>query len=185
MENLEKSGDEVVKDWFHKLSLPFDVKELQSAILPLLETAEWTDTHYSQAPGTSWCKIKLPKSITEKLELSINCPVYPDYYIWKYSETKTLLIHKDNNSPGDGRTIAGCVPLVGNFENRIYTDDGLETVLDRCVYGPGDVLLLNNTKYFHGGTALDDSRISLHFYLNFFNDENRSLGELLHLHRLK
>lgn len=169
----------MIKDWFHKVSLKCSVSEILEVVSPKLRDIVWKDTHYSQAPGTTWCFLRLPEEIHDKIELSVNCPVYGDYYIWNYLNIKDLLIHKDSNEPGNARSIVGCLPLIGEFETYIYSDTDLQNPIDVCRYGPGEVLILNNMKYNHGGRVLGETRLSLHFYLDIFNSENKSLEAVL------
>lgn len=155
------------------------LEELKGEIFPQLENAAWTECHPSQAPGSAWCLLSLSKKLTENLEAAVHFKIYPDFYIWNYRDVKDLKIHRDNNAPGAARHIAGVIPLVGDFEAQVYDELDLRTPMDTCRYGPGDILFLNNTKYYHGGRVLSPTRISLHFYFDFFNTDNESLEALL------
>jgi hypothetical protein len=174
-----------LKDWFLKQKLNFDLDLLKSEVMPKIEHAEWSDARYNQAPGTKWCLLSLTGPLVTQIEESIAFPVYPDFYIWNYGEVKELLIHKDGNDPGDSRSIVGCIPLIGDFECQVYSEHDHTQPMDACRYGPGDVLILNNTKYHHGGRVLSETRLSLHFYLDFFNTEGLSLPDILRNHGLR
>lgn len=174
----------MIQDWFHKDRISGDFTELTSTILPLLETVEWFDSHPSQAPGSKWCHLQLQDSFKEKLEAATRYKIFPDFYIWNYGDIKALKIHKDVNERGELRPVAGVIPLIGRFETHAYLDEDLINPIDKCAYGPGEVLYLHNSKYFHGGRVLSDTRISLHFYFDFFNPGGDSLEELLTKHRI-
>lgn len=167
-----------IKDWFHKLPLGFPVNELRDHILPRLETATWSPSRYSQAPGTDWCLLALPEDLRQKIADHSGFPIFPDFYVWNYRKEKRLLVHKDGNDPGEFRNIVGVIPLIGDFICEVYSEEDHTSPFDQIQYGPGDLLILNNTKYFHGGRVLSETRLSLHFYLDFHNNRNLSLEQV-------
>ena len=172
-----------VKDWFHKEPLNLDINELRSKVLPLLDRESWSDCHYSQAPGSKWILLNFEQPLLESIEKATGLNIYPDFYIWNYFNVKKLKVHRDTNDWGEFRQIAGSIPLVGEFEIQVYNEDDFNKPFDSCVYGPGDFLLLNNTKYYHGGKVLSDTRISMHFYFDAHNQENLSLEDFLNRNR--
>ena len=161
-------------DTFIKLKLDFPVDELLQEIVPQMVDAEWKGGCY-QSDDSVWCMVKLKNETIEKLNRNFGVPVHTDFYIWWYRYGKELIIHKDNNSPGSGRPIVGAVSLIGDFETVIYEEDKT-TVIDKVTYGPGDFIILNNTGYYHGGKALGDTRISLHFYLDVLGDNTEIMN---------
>ena len=179
-----RAGQIMIKDWFHKESLSVDISEIKDEILPMFKDQVWSPCDYDQAPGSEWILLHFQDKLIRKLELGTGYEIYPDFYIWNYREIKTLKIHKDTNTPGDSRQIVGVIPLIGDFEVNVYDDSDLSKPIDSCSYGPGDFLILNNTKYYHGGRVLSETRVSLHFYFNFYNHDNEHLDNLLRKNRI-
>jgi len=174
----------VIKDWFHKEDFPLELlEELKAQVLSMIEGVKWEPCHPGQAPGSAWCLLRLPDELHAKIDAAVGYKTYPDFYIWNYFDIKTLKVHKDNNDPGAGRNIAGVIPLIGDFETHAYVDDDLNTPIDICQYGPGTILFLNNTKYYHGGRVLSPTRLSMHFYFDFYNRGDETMEVLLQKHR--
>ncbi len=175
----------MIEDWYHKVSLPIHlVEDLNREIFPMLEKVKWLDCDPSQAPGSVWCLLTLPEQVRKRLEAAAQYKIYPDFYIWNYRDVKILKIHKDTNAPGASRSVAGVIPLLGDFETQVYNDSDFHKPMATCQYGPGDLLFLNNTKYHHGGRVLSPTRISMHFYFDFYNTHNESLATLLKKNKL-
>jgi len=174
----------VIKDWFHKSPLEEGFSLIQAQILAMIPGATWNPCHPGQAPGSFWCHLIIDKELKLKIEELINYRVYPDFYIWNYKNIKKLKVHRDTNDRGHSREVSGILPLIGDFKTEVYHEDDLTSPIDNCVYGPGEVLFLNNTRYYHGGDVLSETRLSLHFYLDFFNEGNKTLEQLLNLNRI-
>ena len=84
-------------------------------------------------------------------------------------EKKSLPLHLDGSDQNCGKAIACCVPLIGRFRLRTYMDLEMRTPVDECIYGPGELVLINNRKYYHDGLVLDDTRLAIHCFLDFEN----------------
>ena len=170
----------MIKDWFHKEPFPLDLlEELKEQVLAMTEGVKWEPCHPSQAPGSAWYLVKLPEALHAKIDAAVGFKTYPDFYIWNYFDIKELNVHKDNNERGSGRNIAGVIPLIGDFETHAYLDGDLTTPVDKLQYGPGTILFLNNTKYFHGGRVLSPTRLSMHFYFDFYNRDGDTMDAVL------
>lgn len=166
-------------DWFLKQNFLLDFREIRDQIIPFSSHLDWHDSDPSQAPGSKWCFYDSSAELVSKLEEGLGLKVYPELFLWDYKDTKILKIHRDKNDPNHFRPIVGILPLVGEFETHVYDRTDFAKPLDTCVYGPGEFLILNNTKYFHGGKVLSDTRISMHFYFDFIFNENESLFDFI------
>lgn len=131
-----------------------------------------------QAPGTRSIKIDIPDNLHYQIQQIAELPLYNEWYIWDFMLAKDLLIHKDTNSSGDYRSMAFIIAIEGDFENQIYEDDK-ETLIDSVVYGPGDCLILNNSRYYHGGKVLSKTRRTISCWVDFKEPDNKPLKQMI------
>ena len=147
-----------------------------------VEVKAYADAN-GDAPGSMWCTLYLSDYWVSQIEATCGCKVYPEFYLWNFLKYKKLHLHKDVNTFGYGRNSAGVIPIQEEFIINIHDDSKEHNIVHRQQYGPGKVLLLNNTEYFHSGDVISDTRISLHFYLDLIlpkkEDGKWSMQELL------
>jgi len=77
--------------------------------------------------------------------------------LWEYGEGDVLAPHVDVSISLSSAII---ISLIGDFETTLHDGEDQEKVLDRVVYGPGQYIVLNNTKYYHGGRPLGKYRLA-------------------------
>jgi len=65
--------------------------------------------------------------------------------------------------------MAFIINLEGEFENKIYSDDNHTDPIDSIIYGEGDCMYLNNSKYYHGGTVLSNTRKTLSCWIDVYD----------------
>lgn len=173
-----------MNDWFLKKDFPIadDVAQYVNDWCSTT-TKSWVYDPW-QAPGSRSIHIDIPNELHKRIQSIAQLPLYNEWYIWDFMDAKELVIHRDSNSPGDFRALAFIVPIYGAFENRIYEEDQV-TVKDSVVYGPGDCLILNNSRYYHGGSVLSDTRMTLSCWVDIKQTEStKTLEELLIEHKL-
>lgn len=190
-----------MSDAFVLKKLNFDLLEIEAEIQTQADQLNWLDNqssghdyktandgrYHTGNHGTKWCEISLSAKLINKLESSATCTVHRDvFYLWDYgSKVKSLPIHIDTAEINKNKVVAVCIPLVGRFHIYFYSDFAKTKPVGDCIYGPGDLILLNNRKYYHEGTVLDETRLALHFFLDFENDTpNANLKELLLINQL-
>lgn len=184
-----------MSDLFQKKKLSFDIDEIKREVEDQRGALIWNknevsgpeflnknDRRYRDGShGTTWCYVKLTDALIGKIEDTIGCPVHREvFYLWDYGSRKNLPMHIDEAENNCGKVIACVLPLVGRFCLRMYRESDPSTRLGECVYGPGELILINNRKYFHDGLVLDETRLAIHFFLAFekFLPES-SLSEML------
>ena len=173
-----------MNDWFLKKDFPL-VDNVVNYVNSWCRTTNdlWVYDPW-QAPGSRSIRIDITDEMHSQIEAIAQVPLYNEWYVWDFMDTKDLVIHKDSNSPGDFRSLAFIIPVYGDFENRIYEDDQT-TLLDSIVYGPGDCLILNNSQYYHGGKVLSDTRMTISCWVDIKQTESpATLEELLNKYRL-
>lgn len=185
-----------MSDVFVLKKLNFDWQELNLEVQSQAHQLKWLDNqssghefksendgrYHTGNHGTKWCHISLSAQLIDKIETAAMCPVYRDvFYLWDYGrQVKNLPIHIDTAEINKNKIVAACIPLVGRFHIQFYSDFAKTQAVGDCVYGPGDLILLNNRKYYHEGTVLDETRLGLHFFLDFEKDTpNSHLEDLL------
>jgi hypothetical protein len=150
-------------DWFIKTLLKFDLSELSSYIQT--QNLEWVKTDPHQ---TKFCNVNLPIEMILKIESSVGFKIKRDtFFLWDYQDRKDLPLHIDPPEKNLFKAVACVLPLVGRFVNIMWNEKERKQCLGVCEYGPGDLLILNNRKYYHEGFVLDDTQLSLHFYSEF------------------
>jgi hypothetical protein len=106
--------------------------------------------------------------------------------MWDYQDKKTLPLHLYSAEINCGKAIAGCIPLVGRFKLSMYRDLSKSGPVGECIYGPGELILINNRKYYHEGEVLDETRLGIHFFLDVENvEEGMSLREVIRQNALR
>lgn len=137
--------------------------------------------------GTKWCYFTVSVKMVEKIERDVGCRIFREvFYLWDYGQNvKVLPIHIDTAEINQGKAIAACIPLKGRFHIKFYSDFAKTRPIDECIYGPGDLILINNRKYFHEGIVIDETRLGLHFFLDFENfDPNETLEDLVYRNQI-
>lgn len=169
-----------MSDWFIKKDLVFDVNEVISFFKSI--ELNWQKTN-ERGHNTKFAQIDLPDHIIDKIEESAGFKIKRDtFYLWDYNIRKDLPLHIDSPEENLFKAVACILPLYGRFVNIIWKEKERNNCLGVCEYGPGEVLILNNRKYYHEGFVLDDTRISLHFYSNSENfDPSIPLEEMIKL----
>lgn len=153
-----------------------------------VEYAGFNDGRYHNGRhGTRWCEIRLSAALIDKIEHTIGCRVFKDvFYLWDYLEIKSLPIHIDTAEINSGKLVAGCLPVVGEFKLSLFRDIGGTALVGECVYGPGEVILIHNRKFYHSGQVLGHTRLGVHFFLDFeAGDVDENLEVLLKKNALK
>lgn len=185
-----------MSDVFVLKKLNFDLQDVKLEVQSQAHQLNWLDNqssghnyksendgrYHTGNHGTKWCQISLSVQLINKIESATTCAVYRDvFYLWDYgSKVKNLPIHIDTAEINKNKVVAACIPLVGRFHIKFYSDFAKTKAVGDCIYGPGDLILLNNRKYYHEGTVLDETRLGLHFFLDFENEAPGShLEELL------
>ena len=174
-----------MNDWFVKkeFTLFKNVKEYVDDWSAHVDDDNWVYEPW-QAPGTRSIKIDIGDELHNKIKKYIKLPLYNEWYIWDFMSAKDLLIHKDSNSTGDYRSIAFIIPIEGIFENQIYKDDE-KTLIDSVVYGPNECLILNNSRYFHGGKVLSCTRRTISCWVDFKEtDSTKTLKQMIEEHEI-
>jgi|TARA_B110000908_G_C10235547_1_gene443095 hypothetical protein len=129
------------------------------------QNIEWLDND-GTGHETKWCRISLSQNTINYIQKSIGVKICTsELYVWNYGTKKELPLHIDTHEWNVGNWIAVVIPFSGNFYLEAF-DKSRTKKLDEVVYGPGDILILNNRKYPHQGHVLDDTRIAFHCYLH-------------------
>jgi hypothetical protein len=173
-----------MNDWFLKKDFPL-AAEVTDFVTDWVgsATSGWVYDPW-QAPGSRSICIDIPNDLHARIQAVAQIPLYNEWYIWDFMSAKELVIHLDSNSTGDFRSLAFVVPVYGTFENRIYENDKT-TVKDSVIYGVGDCLILNNSRYYHGGSVLSDTRMTLTCWVDIKQtDSTTTLEELLAEYKL-
>ena len=173
-----------MNDWFLKKDFPL-VDDVVHYVNDWCHTTTkpWVYDPW-QAPGSRSIQIDVPTDLHLRIQSVAELPLYNEWYIWDFMSAKELVIHLDSNSTGDFRSLAFVVPVYGTFENRIYETDKT-TVKDSVIYGVGDCLILNNSRYYHGGSVLSDTRMTLTCWVDIKqSDSTKTLEELLTEYKL-
>lgn len=167
-----------MSDWFIKKTITFDVNELVSFIQSI--EPPWQKTN-ERGHNTRFAKIDLPTDLINKIEESVGFKIKRDtFFLWDYQTRKDLPLHIDSPEENLFKAIACVLPVVGRFVNIMWNEEERKHCLGVCEYGPGEVIILNNRKYFHEGFVLEDTRLSLHFYSDFEDfDPSITLEEMI------
>lgn len=174
-----------MNDWFIKKDFPLysNVKSYVDNWCTNLDENKWVYDPW-QAPGTRSVKIDMPDQMHKEIQNIALLPLYNEWYIWDFMDAKDLLIHKDSNSSGDFRSMAFIIAIDGNFENQIFEDDQ-KTLIDSIIYGPGECLILNNSRYYHGGKVLSNTRKTISCWVDFKEtDFNKTLEQMIAQYKL-
>lgn len=167
-----------MSDWFIKKKLVFDVDEVISFVNSI--EPRWQKTN-ERGHNTRFASIELPTELINKIETSAGFKIKRDtFFLWDYQNRKDLPLHLDSPEENLFKAVACVLPVVGRFVNIMWNEEERKNCLGVCEYGPGDLLILNNRKYFHEGFVLEDTRLSLHFYSDFEDyDPTITLEEMI------
>lgn len=159
-----------------------DFEEIRSHVLKHWDKIEWRKNQVSGKEydgidggryhkgehGTLWAIIdSLPVRFIEKIEESIGAKIFRNMlYLWDFGSVKTLPLHIDSRELNNGKSVAGLVPLEGKFKIQFNTNLEDEVPAAYTIYKPGEVLLLNNLNYYHGGEVQEGRKLTLHFFLD-------------------
>jgi len=167
-----------MSDWFIKNKITFNIDTVKSYIDDI--DLDWQGTN-DHGHNTRFAEIDIPQDIINEIEKSVNFKIKRDtFYLWDYIERKDLPLHLDSPEENLNKAVACVLPVVGRFVNVMWNEKERKKCLGVCLYGPGDVLILNNRKYYHEGFVLDNTRLSLHFYSDFENfNPNITLEEMI------
>lgn len=171
-----------MSDWFIKKEIVFDINEVVAFINQI--DIPWQKTN-ERGHNTRFAQIALPDNLIDKIEASVGFKIKRDtFYLWDYQTRKDLPLHIDSPEENLFKAIACVLPIVGRFVNIMWNEEERKNCLGVCEYGPGDVLILNNRKYFHEGFVLEHTRLSLHFYSDFEDfDPAITLEEMIEKNR--
>jgi len=102
-------------------------------------------------------------------------PIQGKLCCWEWFETEGIVPHVDNNNMPDGATRAGSmnVPLIGNVLTCNYgpfkgehtgvgatmISDTSKSVIDSLEYGPGQIMIIDNTRWIHSVNLISDYRL--------------------------
>lgn len=155
-----------MNNWFIKKEFPLcsKVRTYVDNWSADLDPNKWVYEPW-QAPGTRSVRIDISDQMHQEIQNIAQLPLYNEWYIWDFMNAKDLLIHKDTNRSGDYRSMAFIIAIDGKFENQIFEDDQT-TLIDSVIYGPGDCLILNNSKYYHGGKVLSKTRKTISCWID-------------------
>lgn len=156
-------------DWFYVKKLEcFDEVKRRVDEFITLEHDSWAYNPW-QCPGSRSIEISISHELHSLIQHSAKVPLYNQWFIWDYLDAKELLIHKDTNSPGNGRAMAFIINLEGEFENKIYSDNDHYNPIDSVTYAVGDCMYLNNSNYYHGGSVLSTTRKTLSCWIDVYD----------------
>jgi len=123
--------------------------------------------YHNGGHGTLWCYIGLPASVLTGIEKTIGAPIYRERVaLWDYKDVKTLPLHIDTEEINFGKRFSAVLPITGRFKLSFYEDIEKKKPAGECTYGPGELVIINNCRYFHEGIVLDETRLGLHFFLD-------------------
>ena len=102
-------------------------------------------------------------------------PIQDKLCCWEWVETKGIVPHVDNINMPDGTIQAGSmnVPLIGNVLTCNYgpfkgkhtgsgatiISDTSKSVIDTLEYGPGQIMIIDNTQWIHSVNLIGDYRL--------------------------
>ena len=125
----------------------------------------------------NWAIPQFPEHLKDAVESTTGFRVVPDItYLSDYRDLGTdLVIHKDPrwNLFGLVPPKVSLISLAGFTKISFWTGRNGTTLLDFCVYGPGDVVTFNHTEIFHSAKSLlkDQRKINVQCYS--FGDEGK------------
>jgi len=157
-----------MKHWEH-YKLDYDVEKLVEETDTLFPRSEYLYSDECFTKGTYFYNIDdMPQHIIDAVERSIGYKLNDYFYMWEWRESTKLFPHKDlkNHHYGQTDLVVG-VCLEGTFKlNALTNRDG--EIFDSIVYRPGDIIVLNNTEYFHSGELLPNTGMkrSLNCYVD-------------------
>ena len=158
-----------MNDWFYVKKLEcFDEVKRRVDEFITLDHDNWIYNPW-QCPGSRSIEIPISHELHSLIQHSAKVPLYNQWFIWDYLDAKELLIHKDTNSPGNGRAMAFIINLEGEFENKIYSDNDHYNPIDSVKYAVGDCMYLNNSNYYHGGSVLSTTRKTLSCWIDVYD----------------
>jgi hypothetical protein len=171
-----------MSDWFIKKEIKFNISEAEIFVNAI--DIPWQKTN-ERGHNTRFAKIDLPAELVDKIEISAGFKIKRDtFFLWDYQTRKDLPLHIDSPEENLFKAVACIIPIIGRFVNIMWNEEERKNCLGICEYGPGDMLILNNRKYFHEGFVLEDTRLSLHFYSDFENfDPTITLEEMIEKNR--
>ena len=188
-------------DGYLKKKLCFDLQEVIDEIDGQASALRWRENQVSGVEyakyndgrfhngkhGTRWCELSLSSGLIAKIEDTVGCRVFRDvFYLWDYLDVKSLPLHIDTAEINSGKVVACCIPVIGEFKLSLFRDVAGADLVGECIYGPGEVVLIHNRKFFHSGQVLGHTRLGVHFFLDFqVDDFDESLAELLKKNALK
>ena len=163
--------------YWEKYKLDYDHQKLSDELDNLFprDIYNYHDEH-PVPEGTYYYNVKgtMPNHIVEAIERSIGYKVKDYFFLWDWrNQCTTLLKHKDrrNNQFGEVPSMVAIVSLEGTFRLDVWTEENGE-IFDSMVYNPGDVIVLNNTEWYHSGELLDKTqrKRSLNCYIEIDYD---------------
>ena len=120
-------------------------------------------------PSAIFCSnLKVPDDIKKDLESTIKNKIHDVFWMTNYNSCKHLRLHKDlrgNDHYNIKSRLNAIFLLEGTFEFSFWEDDE-KTLIDKVVFGPGDILITRYTEFYHSGLVLDGHKRSFHFYLD-------------------
>lgn len=160
-------------EYFRKEKLSVDADWLSNEIFKI--TKDWqfcaASSNIPSDQETEYCQIDLYSIpvVRSVLESSVGGKVYNTATIVDFHHVTGLREHIDDiQKINHGFQFVCIVPLYGRSIEYIY-EGREESVLSSVEFGPGDILVLNNTKYYHSMTTLDDTRITLMMWIEDAN----------------
>jgi hypothetical protein len=169
-----KAIDSGLDCWFKKFCLDMDRLSLLQFAQRMMETSpamtnkdhrlldkksrywDWPTTEIND-PSV----IDLMKSLQSRHQLPL-ITEKTSLALWEYGKDDQLIPHTDLDISLSATVI---VSLVGGFETRRHREQD-DAIIDRVTYGPGEYLILNNTKVRHSGVPLDPYRLAMVLFVD-------------------
>ncbi|GEM_PF-2687609 len=180
--------------WFYKIQLEEKLELISSEIESQKSSLIWHENiesgqhyaglmdgrHHNGQHGTQWCELQLSEDSVSILEKKVGHPIFKSlFYLWNYGSVKELPIHIDRPEINYGNAISGILPLEGTFDLKVYENIDDKKPVDSCIYGPGDIVLLNNLDYYHKGEVLSGQKVGLHFFLDLKIFDSPTIEDIL------
>lgn len=178
------------KNWYKFLPLNLDLNDLiawaqktKSELEPIPQLWTTSDKKYyrTTAPDDLWNRAnEIFPCKSQYIEPYDGLEYGPRIvFIWEYTEKGRLRCHIDGPKGHESGSTSGypgtssmVIPLIGGFTTWIYRDDpnmrdlteDQREIVDQVTYYPGEIFIMKNYEYWHGGLPTDDYRMALFFF---------------------
>ena len=139
-------------------SLDYDVKLLERELEELFPRINFDFMERNPTPDGSYyynVKGNMPSHIVHAIERSIGQQIEDYFFIWEWvGDELTKHIDKRTNQFGEVPPTTAVVALEADFKLDIWEHDQ-HTLKDTYTYNPGDIIVLNNTGWYHSGHVVN------------------------------